>query len=90
MLMQLKPDRQGSERDVHSLMSAEGVRVMGSRVQASPGQGWKVRPPPVPVSQDPRVFPPRSRALLKTDVIHLHPAQSHRWGKQTRGEAARP
>lgn len=70
MLMQLKPGRHGSERDVHSLMSAEGVQVTGSRVQpllgpqASPGQGRKVRPPPVPVSQDPRVFPPRSRALL--------------------------
>lgn len=48
MLMQLKPDRHGSERDVHSLMSAEGVRVMGSRVQASPGQGRKVRTPPPP------------------------------------------
>ena len=43
-----------------------------------------------PCALYPRVFPPRSRALLKTDVIHLHPAQSHRWGKQTRGEAARP
>lgn len=51
MLMQLKPGRHGSERDVHSLMSVEGVQVTGSRVQpllgpqASPGQGRKVRPP---------------------------------------------
>lgn len=57
MLMQLKPDRHGSERDVHSLMSAEGVRVMGSRVQASPGQGWKVRPPPSACVPGPKSVP---------------------------------
>lgn len=93
MLMQLKPGRHGSDRDVHSLMSADGVRVTGSRVQhlsepqASPGQGQKVRPPSAcPRTQDFPSQKPGAVDQVETDVIHLHPAQSHRWGKLRPGE----
>lgn len=42
MLTQLKPGRQGSDSDVHSLMSVEAVRVTGGLAQLSPGSHREV------------------------------------------------